>query len=525
VPDPPATPADADAAGSSPIEPVANADPGSPLGPTVMEPPPAGRSLARSMSALLGAQIVTWVMSTAVMVVVPRVVGPESIGHYQLAVSIWAVGLTTISLGTNTLVTLEIARDQRASSFELGPALVARLVAYAAAWVPLGAFVLIAGYGSEVITLFVIVGVVTLATSVAELARASLIGFEHFGAIARADIATKVALAVLMITAAVVTEDVRVVAITAIVPTTLSTIMLFRDLHRSGRITYGRSRRAAWGAVKRSSSYLSIGVALVLYMQLDVVLMSFFVSDVEIGWYGQADSLFATLLFVPTIMMTSLLPRQAREHAENPESTQATLEQGFRTLMLLAVPIGLGVVLVAHEVVDLLYGNEFFGTGPVLAVYGVVLMIMFETILLGQHAISIGRQNFWLVLMILGVVMTLPLDIVFIPWTEDRYDNGAIGGALSYVVTEVMMLVAALWKLAPGLVSKRTLVRLVKTLVAGGAMFAACWPLSERSLPLTVLVGAVVYPAALVATRPFDEPERNLLDRLVSTLPSRLRRA
>ena len=125
--------------------------------------------------------------------------------------------------------------------------------------------------------------------------------------------------------------------------------------------------------------------------------------------------------------------------------------------------------------------------------------------------------------MILGVVLTLPLDVVFIPWAEDHYDNGAIGGALSYVATEVMMLVAALWKLAPGLVSKRTLVRFVKTAIAGGAMFAACWPLAERSLPLTIVVGAVVYPLALVATRPFDETERNLIDRVLSKLPLPLR--
>ena len=116
----------------------------------------------------------------------------------------------------------------------------------------------------------------------------------------------------------------------------------------------------------------------VLYMQLDVVLMSFFVSDVEIGWYGQADMLFASALFIPTIIMAALFPRQARTHAEDPEAALVILEQGFRTLMLLAIPIGLGIMLVAEGVVGLLYGPDFEGTGPVLAVFGVVLMLMFE---------------------------------------------------------------------------------------------------------------------------------------------------
>jgi O-antigen/teichoic acid export membrane protein len=266
---------------------------------------------------------------------------------------------------------------------------------------------------------------------------------------------------------------------------------------------------------------MSLSIALVLYMQLDVVLMSFFVSDIEIGWYGQADALFSTLLFVPTIMMTSLFPRQVRQFADDPDAADHILEQGFRTLMLVAIPIGLGVAVVSDEVVRIFYGDRFSGTGPVLAVYGVVLMIMFETILLGQHAISSGRPNFWLVLMILGIVMTVPLDVLFIPWTEDRFDNGAIGGALSYVATELMMLVLALWKLAPHLISKSSAVRLLKCLAAGAALVAASWPLRQRSLPLTIPSGAIAYVAVLLATRPFDPVEKDLIRRSMSRFTAR----
>ena len=192
--------------------------------------------------------------------------------------------------------------------------------------------------------------------------------------------------------------------------------------------------------------------------------------------------------------------------------------------MLLAIPIGLGIVIVADEVVALLYGPKFQGTGPVLAVFGIVLMLMFETILLGQHAISTGRQNFWCVLMLAAVVMTLPLDLLFIPWTDDRFDNGAIGGAMSYVVTELMMVVAAMLFLAPRLASRRSAVRLAKCLVAGGAMFAAGWPLRDVALPLTIGVGAVVYPGVLVAIRAFDEAELKIGSRISSSVSRKLGR-
>ena len=288
------------------------------------------RSLARSMSALLGAQVVTWVMSTAVAIVVPRLLGPESSGHLQLAI---------VDLGRRAdddLARHEHPRDARdrprpaRSSFELGPALVARLVAYAVAWVPLGSFVLIADYGSEVKALFVIVGVTTLASSIAELARSSHIGFEHFGIDrSRRHRLPRWRWRCWSIAAAVITEDVRVVAIGRYHPgpAVRDPAVPRAAPGRADQRTDGRCA-AAWTAVRQSAPYLWIGVAFILYMQIDVVLMSFFVSDVEIGWYGQADSLFATLLFVPTIMMTSLFPRQAREHAENPESTQRHARAG-----------------------------------------------------------------------------------------------------------------------------------------------------------------------------------------------------
>ena len=482
------------------------------------------RSFTRNVSALFGAQLVTWVMSTAVAVVVPRFVGPEAIGQYQVASSIWAVGLATVSLGTNTLVTLEVARQREQHQIDLGPALLTRLAAYTLSWLPLGAFVLIAGYGDQVRVLFLIGGATTLLATVAELWRSAFTGLENLSAIARVDVVTKIVMAVLVVCAAVVTENVRVVAVAAFVPVALSAALLFTELRRSTTMTFTRSRRATWSAIRRSVAYLAIAVVFVLYMQLDVVLMSFFVSDVEIGWYGQADVLFASALFVPTIMMAALFPRQARAHAEHPEGALGILEQGFRTLMLLAVPIGFGTAIVADQIVALLYGPEFDGTGPVLAVFGVVLMLMFETILLGQHAISTGRQNFWCVLMLVAVVMTVPLDLLFIPWTDDRFDNGAIGGAMSYVVTELMMVVAALWFLAPQLASRRSAIRLAKCLVAGGLMLAACWPLRHSALPLTIGVGAVVYPAAVVATRALDDAERAMLARLTSAIAARLRR-
>ena len=307
--------------------------------------------MARNVSALFGAQLVTWVMSTSVAVVVPRLVGPEAIGHYQLSQSIWAVGLATVSLGTNTLVTLEVARRREGQEIDLGPALVARLAAYTLAWIPLGGFVVLAGYGDQVRTLFLIGGAATLMATIAELARSALTGLENLGAVAAVDIVSKTVMTGVMVGAAVATKDVRVVAVAALVPVALSAVLLFRRLRASTTTVFTRSPLAAWSATRQSAPYLADrGGVRPLHAArrgADVVLR-----------VRRRDRLVRPGRHVVRVGAVhshhhhgGVVPRQARTHAEDPEAALVILEQGFRTLTLLAIPIGLGIVLVADCVV------------------------------------------------------------------------------------------------------------------------------------------------------------------------------
>jgi O-antigen/teichoic acid export membrane protein len=484
-------------------------------------PAPARRSVMRNMASLAGAQVITWTLSTIVLVIVPRRVGPEAIGGYRIAWSLWTVAATFIALGTGTLITLQVARAKRRGVVRLGPAMVARTVAYAISWIPILVFSFAVGYSTEVVVLIAIVGAATLFNSYADVAAAGLTGLERLDVIAAADVFSKLVLAGLTVLVVIVTDDIRIIAAVAIVTALAYSGYLFGSLRRLVRIDYERSLSAAAEAARGGSPYLLIGLTRVVYSQIDIVVISLVVTELEVGWYGTADSVFGTLMFVPTILMTSLFPVFARTHEEDPGAAAGLLQRSFNALLLIAVPVGLGIVVVADQVALLLFGEAFDGTGPVLAVFGVVLIFTFVSTLFGSHAIAIGRQRFWNVVMLIAIPTTVALDLVLIPWTRDAFDNGAIGGALAYVVTESMMVVLGLWKLAPYLASRQTLVRVVKCLTAGGVMVAVCWPLRQVFVGITIAVGAVVFVAVLALLRPLDEDEKQMLRRGLS----RFRRA
>jgi O-antigen/teichoic acid export membrane protein len=484
--------------------------------------PPKRKSLLHNMSALLASQAVTWTLSTIVTVIVPRRVGPEAIGGYRIATSIWAVLSVVIAFGTPTLITLEVAREQRSGRVELGPPLVIRMVAYVLSWIPLLVFLFAVGYPTEVLTLCFIVGAGTLVTTLGDVPRAALSGLERLDLAAAGDVALKLAGTILTVAVVIVTDDIRVIACVSVVSSLVYLGVVYRALRKLVRITLDWSLRSARAAVKRAAPFFLIAVTRVVYNQADVVIMSFLVTRDEIGWYGTADSLFGTFLFVPGILMTSLFPVLARTHAEDPNAVKVLLQRSFNGLTLLAVPVGLGVVIIADQLSSLLFGPRFDGTGPVLAVYGVVLIFTFLSILLGYYAVAVGRQRFWNVVMLVAIPMTVVLDLIFVPWTHDRFDNGAIGGALAYVVTESMMVAVGIWRLAPNLASRKTLERAVKSLLAGAVMVAVCWPLRDQFIAVTVLVGAVVFVTVFLLLRPLDDDEKQMVRRVRRRLPGPL---
>ena len=484
------------------------------------------RSAMRNALHLLYSQGMTWALAMVITVVQPRFLGPEAQGQLRLATSIWSIGIVAINLGTNNLLTLEIARRGERGAETLGTVLVLRLMAFLATTLAVGGYLAAIGASATTVTVFALVGLSMLPFAIAAVARASLLGFEHMSYVGIADVATKIATTLMLLAVLLAGGGAREVAGTLVIGTTLNAVMMWRYLRRFPGTSVRPSLRGARSIVRMSVGFMIGEAVLILYLQVDTVVLAALVNERELGWYGTSDTLFASLLFVPTILLSSLLPVIGRMHIEDPLGLRRLVDRAFSSLVLVGVPMGLGTVVIAKPLCLLIYGERFRQTGDVLAVMGVVLIFGFCTILFGQVAIATGRQRFWNSLMAFAIVTSIPLDLVFVPWMERTKGNGAIGGGLSYLVTEGIMLVLGAWQIAPQVLARQSLVRVFKIVIAGALMFMAAWPWRDRFIGVPVLVGALVYSATVAAFGVITEDERERVRTLLARLRAkRLRRA
>ena len=475
--------------------------------------------MTRNIVHMLSSQVVTWSLALVLILIQPRFLGAESLGRLRLAFSLWTIASVVIALGTSTYLQLEVARRGRDALSLIGPVLTLRTVMFLATSAGFAVGLLAWGADREFVAIMGLLGLVIWLTTMTDVYSSAFIGLERMAAPALVGIVTKLVGTIASVI--VLLAGGRVIAV-LIVAASSSAIGFALMLRAMRSITGIRLLPDVghWRTIIRASvAFMLTGAILTLYQQIDTVVISVFVDETALGWYGTADMLFGTLLFLPTIVASTVFPTLGRLHQDDPGQLVVLVRRTFSSISLVAVPLGLGTMLIASDVAPLMFGEEFRETGPVLSVLGVVLIITTMTILIGAVAIATGRQRFWNTVMFVGVLMTVPLDMVLVPWTDRTYENGALGGALAYVVTESMMLIVGMRVITPFLIERSTVSRFARVVAAGGLMVAAAWPTRGTTLALTIVVGAFAFAIASLVLRVVGEDER----RLARTLIGRVR--
>jgi O-antigen/teichoic acid export membrane protein len=491
------------------------------------EEPLAGggrRSLVgKNIAVLLASQVITWSLALVLTVAIPRYLGPTGVGQIRVGVGIWAIAMVAAELGTSMLLTLEFARDPKSASNLLRPVVWVRLLGMAVAVPAVIIFIALAGYDVDTSVIVLLSGVAALVGIVAEVARHSLYGLQSMASTATVDVIAKIATVVVVVGVLLAGGRTVAVVLGTILVGMLSGVLLWRALRARQPLSTTSARPSMVGVMRRSAPYFLNSAIVAVYVSIDIIIISLLATSEEAGFYATAEPLLGTLLFIPTATMTSLFPALAQVHSESPENARDLLERAMRTLWFLGVPVVIGAIVVADSLAVILFGSEFREVGPVIAVGAVAIFIMFQTIVLGRYAFVVGRTRLFNGVMFIAAAATLPLDLLFVPWTQRQFGNGAIGGSMSYVCTELFIMSALVWKVAPHVLNRVTAMRVAKCTVAGAALLAATWPLRDAFIGVPIAVGVVTFGCVTWLLRIPSEEELHAARGFVARVSAKVR--
>jgi O-antigen/teichoic acid export membrane protein len=471
--------------------------------------PQTSAHLARSILTLGVAQAITWVGGAALAVLLPRYLGDANLGKIAFGMAFIAlVGLLS-DLGTATFLTREIARaPERAASLTMntfamrialsGISLIVAIVAVnMAAYDDVSRHILYALSAGMI--------VVTLSNT----AVAALQGLRRIRALAAFSVVTKVGYALIALSVLFLGAGPFEVALAWTVGQGLGLILvlvaLARQLRGSLHLLLDRAviRLLFLGGLP----FFLWQAALLVYGQVDAVILSFLTQENVVGWYSAAYRLVAIPIFLPSIILTVIFPALSAT-ASDSRAFNALVRRATHLVLVSSIPMVLGIMLLADKLVDFLgYPEAFQHSVLPLILLAPHVVLVGVNMVFGTALNTRDRQKQWALAACAAAVLNPTLNFPAIAVTQAMWGNGAIGASTITTLTEAFMLCSALYLLPRGVLGRETARDAARCVTAGAIMAAVVW--FARDLPLVgvVVLGGLVYAGAclLVGAVSIDE--------------------
>lgn len=450
-------------------------------------------TLIRNSALSFTLNLVTKAANVVVFILIARQRGPEAAGVFSLATTYLLI-FSALVWGLDELMVRQVARDREASARQLSGYLLIRLPLTAALYAAL--FLLVRfglPYGTSTVRTILLMGLSLFPDGLARVGAALLAAHERFeipvvGAFA--GMLVKVSGAVAALATA---SGLETVAWFWLVGTCLEAALnLWGAIRRAGRLHPLRGLgRGVWGGqLGMAVPFLVIGSLLTIEYQTDVVILSAVRGEVAVGWYGAATTIAFSLTLIPAAFRAAVYPRMARVETETPARLGGLYDAAFAYLATAAIPLAVGIQLLAPRLIELIYREGFAGAVTPLRIIGWSLLFNFLNVPNSRIMLVKDRQRLLAALLTgsmgLNVILNLLLDGPF----------GVNGAAVARFASSAAFFLPNYLYVSRRIHPHAWLGALARPAVAAALMAVVVWQVRAAPLAVPVAAGALVYVAA-----------------------------
>lgn len=480
--------------------------------------PNLGRTIARNTAFVTLGRILLKVFGFLFGVFVVRQLGDDQYGRYSIVVA-W-VGLFSIfvELGITQYVTREMARSGGRVGTMFWNLFAVRLALAGVGLFLIPAGAALAGYDGDITLGVALYATTFIVAAIQAPLDAVLVAREAFGWLTAAAIVGQIAW--LALGAGVMWLRPNFlwligVGLFAMLPQlALSGWIVAR--HRLIDWTI-RIEPAAWPQLIRAGlPFGVISLALTIAFSIDTVMLSWFVSNAEVGWYNVAYGLVRSFVSLLSGFSVAMVPTLARVFATDGAVVTRWHIRSVRMIALIAVPVAIGGMLVAGPLVRFLYTPDVYPAAGALAIIVWDVPLLMYAAFCGNVTTIIGEERAAARINVINALANVALNAICIPL------YGMLGAALVTVATDVIASIQFTLLLNRRLNVPALGGTLVRVGLASAGLGVAVWLAGDLHVLALIAIGAGVYGVLAIALGAVGPDEWALARRLAGALQRRL---
>lgn len=461
----------------------------------------------RGILALGTGQLVSWLGAIVLLIILPRYLGDANLGKVTFSAALTALFGIVADLGSSMFLTREIARNPSSVRSLTFSVLVTRVPLGVVAGLLAIGFVWLAGYDDITKHIVYVLAAANVLGSFANTFGAALQGLQRMRALTVSQVSGRLLSSALVAALLLNGHGPIAVAASTFIGTafglSLSAFALRGDLRRPGSVSLTTMRAVLSGGLP----FFVWQASLLVYGQIDFVLLSLLTHDAVVGWYSAAYRVILLPAFTPAIIQTAAFPALAALSRE-PQLFVPLARRAVKLIVLSTIPMALGILMLSDKLVEVLrYPVSFDNSIAPMMFLSLHVPLAGVDMVIGTVLGALDQQRRWALTGVAAAVLNPVANLIAIPVTQHLYGNGAIGAAIVTTLTELFMMAVGIRLLPAGILTRSTALYAARCGIAGTAMCAVILVTRELPVGLTIAVGATVYTLASFALRTLSVAE------------------
>jgi len=371
----------------------------------------------KNLVAVFSGSILAKFFGLILAIILARYLGPEEYGKYAFALSFTYIFTVIADFGLNDLFVRDIARDRTTVNKYIAFAIIIKPLLSISSIVCLIVALKIINYSNEIILITIVYSLhiifITLINSFTAIFRsyekleyAALIGILN-GLIAL------VLISFVIIFDGTLIQILIFRVITFFLGALISIFLLLKIIAKpdfSIDLDYIKHH------AKKALPFLTIGLIHTLYFNIDIIMLSKMKGDIYVGWYTPAaNDLFFAILIIPSGIATVIYPMFSRYYSESIEKLREAMNFSTKILIILGIPIGFGTIILAENIINLIFGDQFSNSIVVLQIMAFAICFSFIREPYGFGLAAVGKEKILMWINIISLTLNVLLNLLLIP--------------------------------------------------------------------------------------------------------------
>lgn len=242
----------------------------------------------------------------------------------------------------------------------------------------------------------------------------------------------------------------------------------------------------------------------VVYLKGDLILLSIFTSQTNVGLYGAAYRVLDVITQSAMMIMGTLLPLLAFTWSRKlKHEFKKYYQQAFDIMMLFAIPMMLGAITLSKKIMQFIAGAEFTESEKILSILAIAVFGVFLGAVFGHTAVAINRQKETLWIYISDAIITLIGYLIFIPI------YGMLGAAWMSVFSELYAGILLFFTINHYSQEKIHFKTTFKIIFASLIMCLVLVLIKNVHVLTSIMIGIIIYGAVISLTKVISQKTIN----------------